>query len=71
MTFASSLDAHVLLLQHFWARTRAHTPHSETVHNARQYARTLNDARWKEGMNKDVLCLHLHVYLQVLFQAKK
>ena len=57
MTFVSSMDTHLLFLN-----TSACT-HSKAAHNTCQYARTLYDARWKEGMNKDVLCLHLHVYL--------
>ena len=79
ITFASSLDTHVftsttLLYVHTHVSTNSphtHTPHSEAVNNTRQYARSLQDARWKEGMNKDVLCLHLHVYLLCTVSVKE
>ena len=85
ITFASSMDTHVFTSttflyvhthvstnsSHTHTHTHTHTPHSEAAHKTRQHARTLYDARWKEGMNKDVLCLHLHVDLLSTVSVKE
>ena len=71
MTFASSLDTHMLLLQHFrmcvcvcaCAHACTRTPHSEAAKNTRQYARMMQDGKkTSTKMYCAYICMFTYMY---------